>query len=715
MRRLFFSLATFALAACSHEPAEQPPPVTPKLTAAPAPAVVDNAPHALIDSIAKGESKSFAIDQSAYQGDLSALPIGVFDSGIGGLTVLSAVLQLDEFNNTTHAAGGDGVPDFKDERFVYFGDQANMPYGRYASEGKENFLRELIVEDAAFELGTKWFPTPGATEARNDKPRVKAVVVACNTATAYGINDLRAAFSAWHLPMILIGVVEAGSEGAVDALKQRHDGSAVAVMATVGTCASNAYPKTIVSDATSAGIAAPKVVQHGSVGLAGAIEGDPAFVRSNGPNARYQGPKVDPQLNGQYSFDPAGMNGQQLNSVDNYVRYDVATLVDDYKKEGGGAPIGAIVLGCTHYPFEKERIAASLERLRTFKDESGATPYANLVSPHVDLVDPAKLTARQLYTSLAKENRFRGAKTFPAVADNMFFISKANASMDDVKTTPDGAFDVNYKYGRTAGSFEHDTVKRVPMRTADLTPELQGLLEKSMPEVWASLSQFQMSHWVGGTFRIVPVRPIADVKKEALAATPPAPEPGTKKPELVELVKVDPKIHLDIRYATTGNFMGVALYDQPRAFLQKPAAEALVKVEKALAKQGYGLLVKDGYRPWYVTKMFWEATPADKHMYVAPPVHGSRHNRGCAVDLTLYDLKTGAEIAMPSAYDEMSERARPSYTGGTSEERRTRDVLRTAMEAEGFTVYEEEWWHFDFKDWKSYPVSNITFDKIVRP
>jgi len=138
----------------------------------------------------------------------------------------------------------------------------------------------------------------------------------------------------------------------------------------------------------------------------------------------------------------------------------------------------------------------------------------------------------------------------------------------------------------------------------------------------------------------------------------------------------------------------------------------VARVQRALAAEGYGLLVHDAYRPWYVTKILWDATPADKHPFVADPATGSRHNRGCAVDLTLYDRKTGRAAEMPSLYDEMSERAYPAYTGGAAEQRRLRDFLRSHMEAEGFTVYEHEWWHFDYRDWKSYAIQNVRFESI---
>lgn len=196
--------------------------------------------------------------------------------------------------------------------------------------------------------------------------------------------------------------------------------------------------------------------------------------------------------------------------------------------------------------------------------------------------------------------------------------------------------------------------------------------------------------------------------------TPPK-EAGTfRQPDLVELVRLDPTIHLDIRYATKNNFTGRAVYKEARAFLQRPAAEALARVSSALKRQGYGLVVFDGYRPWSVTKIFWDITPPEKREFVADPSKGSRHNRGCAVDLTMYELATGKQVQMPSEYDEMTERSHINYQCASPEARRVRDILRAAMEAEGFTVYEPEWWHYDYKDWREYPILNISFKEIVR-
>jgi D-alanyl-D-alanine dipeptidase len=196
------------------------------------------------------------------------------------------------------------------------------------------------------------------------------------------------------------------------------------------------------------------------------------------------------------------------------------------------------------------------------------------------------------------------------------------------------------------------------------------------------------------------------------AARPPHETGPFHSNELVELTRLDPTIKLDIRYATPHNFMGQVLYPQARAFLQRPAAEALVQVNAELKPLGYRLLVFDGYRPWRITKQMWDSTPIDKKEFVADPRKGSRHNRGCAVDLSLWDIAADREVPMPGEYDEMSPRSYAAYTGGTPTQRTARDLLRAHMEAHGFTVLPAEWWHFDFKDWKSYPIQDIPFDKL---
>ena len=217
----------------------------------------------------------------------------------------------------------------------------------------------------------------------------------------------------------------------------------------------------------------------------------------------------------------------------------------------------------------------------------------------------------------------------------------------------------------------------------------------------------------GETFRIELLRSVDELREIALSASPPA-ERKKNEPDLVELESLDTSVKYDIRYATTNNFMSTVFYQSSHAYMQRPAAEALVRANRKLKTYGYGLLIHDTYRPWYVTKMFWDATPDDKKIFVANPDNGSRHNRGCAVDLTLYDLGTGEVVEMVGGYDEMTDRSFPDYVGGTSRQRWHRELLRWAMESEGYTVYEAEWWHFDYKTWNDYPILNLTFEELEK-
>jgi D-alanyl-D-alanine dipeptidase len=167
----------------------------------------------------------------------------------------------------------------------------------------------------------------------------------------------------------------------------------------------------------------------------------------------------------------------------------------------------------------------------------------------------------------------------------------------------------------------------------------------------------------------------------------------------------------DVKYASTDNFTGLQVYAQARVFLMDAAAYALRDVAADLARQGYGLRIFDAYRPWHVTAYFWQHFP-ESHLYLADPAEGSRHNRGCAVDLTLYDLKTGQEIEMPRAYDEFNEKSHLNYAGGTVSQNAARAILQTAMLAHDFSPHPHEWWHFDYKDWQNYAVRDESFDSF---
>jgi N-acyl-D-aspartate/D-glutamate deacylase/glutamate racemase len=444
-----------------------------------------------------------SIDFQAYKQDRSQLPIGIFDSGIGGLTVLESILGSDLHDNATGKPGPDGRPDLETESFIYLGDQANMPYGNYPEKGKEDFLRELILKDSLFLLGNRYWPNPTASAPRFDKPPVKAIVIACNTATAFGLQDLRNALEAWNLPVLTVGVVEAGATAVMDQIKSDQAEGAVAVMATLGTCNSGAYPRAIGQTAGRRGMRVPQITQQGSLGLAGAIEGDPAFVTSPETSSHadavpYRGPAVDrkeapidPNLRSRYAFIAEQMRGKaqdpatwKLNSVENYIRYDVTTLVEKYRRENGEnpVPIRYVMLGCTHFPFESERIVQAFARLRNFRGEDGAMPYAGLIAEQVQVINPAELTAKDLFRQLFLTQQL-AKPGVPKRAPHQLFLSVPNRLVVSEKDLDQGWLTFDVKYGRNAGEYQLEHTRVVPMEPSLLPATAVTLLKSYAPRV----------------------------------------------------------------------------------------------------------------------------------------------------------------------------------------------------------------------------------------
>jgi glutamate racemase len=380
-----------------------------------------------------------SFEHAAYQKDLAGLPVGVFDSGIGGLTVLEALLSLDVFHNDTLQPGADGRPDFADERFQYFGDQANMPYGNYPSAGRTDYLRELTVKDAVFLLGRRWFD-PATKTFRHDKPPVKALVIACNTATAYGIEDIRAALKVWNLPVLVVGVVEAGARG----VQAAHRDGAVGVLATVGTCTSGAYPKVIHQTLGLAGRAVPAVTQQGSANLAGVIEGDPSFQET----------------------------------VAERCRLDVRALVEAHRKSGVTAPLSTLVLGCTHFPLVQPDIDAAFQALRR------EPALADVIAPRMEYVNPAEWTARELFRELARAGLRGGAGNR---MNDSFYLSIPNPLRMDLPLTSDGGLEKEFKYSRSPGELGREDTVNVPMTLERIPATTRKLIENRLPQVWGRL------------------------------------------------------------------------------------------------------------------------------------------------------------------------------------------------------------------------------------
>ncbi len=438
-------------------------------------------PQALIEHAAQhpaGDTPC-SFDRALFDQPLANLPVGVFDSGIGGLTVLDALLRLDVFDNNTLQPKTDGLRDFTAERFVYFGDQANMPYGNYASAGREDLLRELILRDAIFLL-----------RGHDSHPPVKAIVIACNTATAFGLEDIRTALKAWRIDIPVVGVVEAGARGLMESLPSAERPDAVAVLATVGTCGCEAYPRAISRSTGLAGKPMPVIIQQGCVGLAGAIEGDPAFVRTGAHrDVPYQGPRASSSMLSRYGFSKEDISGDELLTVAAHVRFEVTTLVERHRLSGDTTPIGYVVLGCTHFPLVQQEITGAFEHLRTFTDDNNSQPYRALIRNKLTFINPAEFSAKELFRELARHRLRLKPDDSHALEHDAFFMSVPDRNWPGVTLTASGTLDADYKHGRTSGDFLRNDTPAVPMSAKLLPSATAAAIEKLMPDVWQRLNR----------------------------------------------------------------------------------------------------------------------------------------------------------------------------------------------------------------------------------
>lgn len=211
----------------------------------------------------------------------------------------------------------------------------------------------------------------------------------------------------------------------------------------------------------------------------------------------------------------------------------------------------------------------------------------------------------------------------------------------------------------------------------------------------------------GRPFRFAPTSDWQALKTAADAAIMPAQLGNGQQAQLVDLAQAVPELKFDLRYAQADNCFGQALTDDQRAFLDVDAAQALAQAQQYLKPYGYGILVWEAYRPWSVSKLAYDALPADKKSMLPAPEVGFSHNTGRSIDVSLYLLATGENASMISGFDEPSVRQYASFAGGTTLERYRRDLLRSAMQMAGFTASETEWWHFDYGDIKGFAHLNV--------
>lgn len=453
----------------------------------------DEPKYSILSEVVDDASGPFYIPVKDYPKERKSLPIGIFDSGTGGLAVLNTIYEMDGYNNDSHEAGADGILDFSSESFIYLADEANMPYGRYDSEGKADFLRELVIKDVRFLLGNSYYTSPEDSIAKDDKEAVKVIVIACNTATAYGLETVQDAVDYWGLDVRIMGIIDAGSRAVLSEMEE-HGDKIIGVLATEGTCSSGGYPRSIKRNFT---MQYPDdeiaVVQQAGIGLAGAIDGDLNYINTEASGPRdsqaYQGPDIghpdypiDTTLWGEYNFesgnsllteydDKGELIHAQLNSVNNYIRYMVTHMLKNTLEEFPDKKLSKVILGCTHYPYFEEQIKEHFLYLKG----TNAT-YDALIDENIQFIDPSESLASELYRYL-KDNDLWGSDKNE---NSRFFISVPNVLLDENVIDEKGEFPYNYKYGRNKNS-SLQYVKLVPFSDQWITESIRNRMKIDIP------------------------------------------------------------------------------------------------------------------------------------------------------------------------------------------------------------------------------------------
>ncbi len=439
----------------------------------------------IVNKALNDPSSLFYANYRSYPTKLKQLPVGMFDSGTGGLTVMEQFLAADYFDNKTGEEIPDGIPDFDGEDFIYLADQANMPYGVYPSQGKTDFLRELIIKDALF-------LTSGVQ-------RTKLIVIACNTATAYGLDDVRGLMHLSGTGVKVSGVIEAGAEGAMSVISpNERTPYAVGVLATVGTISSGGYESAIKGYVKKRSYSGEiKVVNQGGLGFAEAVDSETDYIYNGAKEVRsnYRGPAmgqfpdgIDTSLLWIYNFDNSAnslltstdsdgnLSGIQLNSTGNYARFHMVTLIEKHRRDNPGTRLKSVILGCTHYPYLTDTLIKVVDELRMVELD-GIKIYDDVLSEELIFIDPAVNTAKEVFRTLFRDRNLSGKST----GNNLKgYISVTRDDLAEEHKDKNGNMTFEYKYGRETGS-DYSAVNVVPFSIQNINRDNLRRIKERLP------------------------------------------------------------------------------------------------------------------------------------------------------------------------------------------------------------------------------------------
>lgn len=438
-------------------------------------------------------------DFGKYPEDISALPIGIFDCNVSGFEVVEKILTLDRFDNITGKSVPDGIPDFAGEDIQFLSDRANGPYGKYISAGNLDFLKELIVRNAVMMMGRECYNLAADDYRSGIKAPVKLLVVSSPVADIHGLTDINDLLEHSGTGVKAVGVIESGISEAISAADE--DGNlCVGVLFAPEGISSFEYESMIRKMAEKKGVAGKiQVFNQEAVGLDAAIKGDTSYVDPSATVSRfsYAGPvtgisynNIDLSLFDRYGFDTRNnallysngrqLSGVQLNSVENYVRFHLVSLVERHRRSGSRIPLSSIILADGSYAQVKDILEKVMRELYNYR-RGGVFLYRTTISPDFKFIDPAECAAVEAYSILRKDGNLalRGEKSRLVP-----FITLPSGNLPQDVLNPDGSLKDEYKYGRKSGS-EEITTKMVPFAPRYVSPSVMNYIERNNPETYS--------------------------------------------------------------------------------------------------------------------------------------------------------------------------------------------------------------------------------------
>lgn len=444
----------------------------------------------------------YYIGADSYPQDISGLPIGVLDCSVNGFEVVERLLTLDCFDNITGKPEPDGIIDFGGENIQFLSDRANGPYGGYIEVGSLDFLKEQVLSNTIFLMSDDYFNLAGDEYRSGFKEPVKMIIVSSPVADLRVLPDINNFLEQSGTGVKAIGVVEAGIREAVSDVDE--DGNlCVGVLFAPDGVSSIEYESMIRKSVGNTG-GKVQVLNQEAVGLDAAIKGDTAYVDTTAVVARdsYAGPvagvsynNIDMSLFDRYGFDTqdnallyvrkGDLSGVQLNSVENYARFHLVSMIERHRRSGSRVPISSIILADGSYAQIRDILEEVMEELYNYR-RGGIYLYRSVISPDFRFIDPAECAAAEAYKVLRNDRNLALRGELTRLES---FITMPSASLPEDALNPDGTMKDDYKYGRQCGS-EDLTTKVVPFAPRYVTPEIMNYIERNNSEVYSLIRNY---------------------------------------------------------------------------------------------------------------------------------------------------------------------------------------------------------------------------------